>query len=189
MKKLNLPPLHLACSNVKVLAAYNCVFIDGEYAVATDAHVLVKVKLEMIPDEILAKINGMMIHRKTWKFWCSDDCIDFVLENETAMVVTTYGKLEIRSELDVRFPDYRNAINDENMVQQPIEWVGIEPNILARGLRSVGAKMGSLRIFSPNKGICVVPMYCDFEAEILFMPAMVFPDQKDGYTPFDFIRK
>ncbi len=67
--KPNFPQFHLACGKDPLRPAMNHIFFSNGYAFASDAHILIKAKLEDFThrEDIIDILEGKYIHRDTWK--------------------------------------------------------------------------------------------------------------------------
>lgn len=184
----NLPPLFHACSTDPLRVAFQNVFIDGTYGVATNGHILVKVDLtKVIPDDVLKLLDQYQIPAKTWKLLCSNDAIRLYVENDKVLVSTSYGPLELKNNADMRFPDYRATVKEYNN-PVALDTIGFSAKEIGKALKSVCATQFKIQFFGSNKGAIARPLFCDFDAEILIMPIMIGEvDQKEPFL--EIIRK
>ena len=136
-----LPPMHLACSTDDLRPVMNCVYIKDGFATATDAFVLVKYDLrDLLSDDVLADLDGKLIHRELWQVMASVRSYAILKRNEGLVVHKGNIKILITFE-DETYPDtesvFRQAFNSER-----VEIGAIKVNFNPAKLKTVAAILG-----------------------------------------------
>lgn len=132
MKENQLPRLDAFCSKDDLRPVMNCVFIDGNYAVASDAHILVKMDVSMRFDKI-ELMNGKLIHCAVW----------FNMLYATQRIATETGITchfqnyicEFRYDKSGQYPKYMDVLNNVFNTYEnagPSKYVILTPTLLAR---------------------------------------------------------
>lgn len=171
---MKLPRLDAFCSSVHLLGM-DCVFIDNGYGVASDAYILVKVKISDY-FENPEKLNGKMIHRAVW--WnmmyanereVTDNGIKCHYNNYTCVYeFNNYGT----------YPDYKLVISyDDAKKSNGLTTVALHPYQLKR-LTLITESPIQFRFITQNR--CILIHNLDFAG--LIMPS----DFNDVYWAKDY---
>jgi len=190
----NIPPLHLACSKDELRPVMQCVFISKGKGVATNGHILIKCQLDHeIQPEVLEKMEGMLIHWRTWQFICSNSCSQIIFEGTGLLLITNIGKVRLESWTQEQFPEYGKAI-PEGKRFDGLKNVGISPSLLITVAKIMGAPNGvCLDFFNEGKGIAVTPVEgliwtgLKWNSEALLMPLQI-GDKDLKPEPFTFLK-
>jgi hypothetical protein len=186
---LKMPKLHLATSKDCMRPSLGGVLIEDNAGIATDAHLLVKVSLEnVILDNILELMNGMLLPAKMWAHFCSAKYPVFTVEDNKVFFRGPFGDLRVRG-MDERFPEYKNAVD----YWQPnsVDVIAFNPKYLEIINKVFENPQAGLRIdFSAaNKPVRVVPNEPDhspWKCEAFLMPQMLSNCERDA--PFAFFK-
>jgi hypothetical protein len=184
-KPTKLPPMHLACDNCKLRDALNYVYINNGIATATNAHIMVRVKLDQyMREDVLAALDGKVIHMETWKALKRSQ--DIALIDGALMYRTdNWGlvKIPVKKREDLSTKLGWEVVWKE-VTERPAEipeflHIGIKPTFLTL-LDSVinFNKTYGLSLFfgrTANKPILVKPIHHDSAMGII-MPVMVHDD-------------
>lgn len=116
-----LPLLHLACSKDGFRPAMAHVLIDGNHAIATNAHIMVAYNLTgKIDKPVLLALNGKMIHANIWKTLTQiKEHYTLGVEDNFLVVSTSGSIIKYKMAEGLVFPDYKKVL--QNSVNRDIE--------------------------------------------------------------------
>jgi len=164
---MKLPSLDAFCSHDDFRQVMNCVYIDGKYAVSSDAHILVKVDISEYFDNV-ELMNKKLIHRSVW--WQM-----MYATTRTATetgIKCSYENFECEYsyfKTDSQYPDYMKVIKiDEDEQSKGIIDIGFSPHLLKR-LSLITDEVIHFRFVESGKSILI--SNDDFAG--IIMPAMV----------------
>jgi hypothetical protein len=149
-------PLHLACGNDTIRPALQHVYFHDGYAVATDAHVLVRVKVDQFgfTDEEIKILHGKFIHRSVFPQIIAQPMINITEDGFDA------GNILFRfSDVVEQFPNYAPVIPTE--ISQ-VDRIGLDPSKFDQ-IRKVLGKMSEtgqfeLQFHGAGKAVTIVPI-------------------------------
>jgi hypothetical protein len=112
MSKKTLPPLHLATSDDELRPALMHIEIKKGIATATNAYLIAQLNLaeySSLPEEVIKKLNGKLIHRDIWEAISDAELIE--VEEDTLH----YEKGGVKADYDIsssyKFPDHKSIID------------------------------------------------------------------------------
>jgi hypothetical protein len=178
MKTNQLPNLSAFTSKEDYRHEMNCILIDGIYAVASDAHILVRVDISDLFDNIEA-MNDKMIHYAIWSQMryaesrtCDDTGITCRFSNYTCKF--TY------SDPGVKYPDYKVILNrsvlDKAKDNELKTDIGLSPALLAK-FRMITDKVISFRFVAEDKNV----FFANEDVVGLIMPALLNNGESDFF--------
>jgi hypothetical protein len=171
-----LPKLHLACSTDQLRERLEYVYIDGHFAVATNAHVLVSFDLRVLnfSEEMLASLNGCMIHRNLWKILSEKDVMILSVENGKMKYGRSGLVFEVALRTDLTFLDYKAVLFTEKDIT-PVPSIGFNIYFLEIIRKSTGMNTVKFEFHGQIKGITVTPIHVDDLGDTfaLLMPIMI----------------
>lgn len=121
MKQNQLPRVDAFCSKYDYRPVMNCVFIDGNYAVGSDEHILIKVDVSANFDKI-ELMNHKMIHRAVWfnmlyatQRVASETGITSYFQNYSCEFKYTDPGVKYPDYMSLLKPAYKDSIGDESV--------------------------------------------------------------------------
>lgn len=167
--------LNLACSNDGLRTVLQYISFDDGYAVATDAHILVKQSLKehgFTKDEITI-MNGKFLHKDAFVEIFRYDYVSVDINGFTCIKGLVKCIIGF-SEIDGKYPIYGKIF--ENLKEEVLSDIGIDLNLLKKISQitiSCSKKM-KFTFHGTNKGILISPTGADSVSEtILLMPIQI----------------
>lgn len=170
MKTTQLPNLSAFTSKDELRPAMNCILIDGTYAIASEGHILVRVSLSDMFENIEA-MNGKMIHYSIWSQMryayirkCDETGITCAFANYTCKFMY--------SDPGINYPNYKFILNrkvlDGSKGAELKTDIGLSPDLLAK-FRTLTAKVIAFRFVAENKNV----FFANEDVVGLIMPALL----------------
>lgn len=187
---LNLSPLHLAASTDDMRPALGYIQIKGGIATATNAHILVRLKLAAwFDNKELEVLEGKLIHRNFWELMTKNF---FKVENKEGnapqlVVFTKLGKVYCEFGTEI-FPVIDDIWNEKFEAAYPSDFISFSPLELARIHKIIGkmqlviyqghSKLSTkpLIIYSPtndNAMAVLMPMSHDYTVPLFYQDFLV----------------
>ena len=172
--------IHLACSNDELRPVLNYIFFEDGYAVATDAHILIKQKLELhdFSDEEIEQMNGKALHGSKFK-----DILKYHHVQIKEGKIHCLNKKGVSFEFDfddvsdMKFVNYQAVIPTSKDVTE-ISEIAVSSILISKVQKLVvndaPGKSIVLRLHGANKSILMRSCGKTLEEEmILLMPTMI----------------
>lgn len=171
-----LPKLHLVCTRDSLRERLEYVYIDGHFAVASDANILVSFDLRMLNlrEDVLSSLNGCMIHRNLWKILSERDVMILSVEDGKMK----YGKdgivFETPLRTDLAFLDYKKALLSEKDIQA-VPSIGFNIYFLELIRKATGMTTVKFEFHGQNKGATLTPLHSEDLGDtfVLLMPVLI----------------
>ncbi len=138
-------PIHLSCGNDNMRPVMRCVYFEGDYMYATNAHLAIKAKIDKFstfsPDEIKL-LDGKLIKSTSFKNIFNADTVKvsesgfFDVENDIEYKFT---------KMNIKFPDINKIFNERlTQVELPLGKIGLNSFFLNQLSRSMQGYRDSL---------------------------------------------
>ena len=170
--------IELICSKDDLRPAIQGILIENGYAIATDCHMLVIMRLKDMGMQCLEVFNGKIIKSDIFK----------KINNRKLYVKVFDGKIDIDGYIvsepfiDERFPDYKDVLPVDNMEVGIIGLAAEKLNIIQKVFNCTSL---NLSFSGKCKAISIQPfnfLQNDFQA--LLMPCITEMLHKDPISPF-----
>jgi len=190
-KKTKFPPLHKLCGSDELRPAMQHVLIKDGFAIATDAHCLVKCNMlltftDMQNEDQLKEMNNVLIHKTIWERLVSDiQEIKYNKETKELTIIKYINKkgYDVYKETHIlledgerfKFPTVNiQELGAKHLKNDTDSHVFFNPAILVRALSATTKAKARFQITQINHAILIVPQ-CDITGEetiILLTPVM-----------------
>lgn len=166
-------PIELICSKDELRPAMTGVLIDNGYAVATDGHVLVIMKLADMQMPFLEEFNGKIIKADVFKR-INNSKLYVTVENDQIIVD---GDIIGSPFIDAAFPNYTCVLPSEN---GELGIIGVDAENLARIQKAFNCKRLNISFGNRNsRAMSIKPNYpTEYDFQAICMPVFVDPDTK-----------
>jgi hypothetical protein len=181
-RKINfLSRIHLCCSHDELRPSLSHVYFENGYAVATDAHVLLKQKLSLICDvpEWADILEGKFIHYAAFEKIIKAPAIK--VENEGVRCIYPFYETLYSYSIPGKYPDYNIILEQakkDRDYQPDYNEIGLTPSILDKLTKAMYFdETMKIKLSLPeknNKGIIITAIgISEGDQCAILMPAMI----------------
>lgn len=172
--------LSIACSNDDLRTSLQCVYFDEGYALATDAHIIVKQSLTEhdFTKEEIEILNGKFLHKDAFNKIYQYDQVEVTKEGFECISKNNNIKALIYfTDIESKFPKWKPLFDKGGAIK--VDEIGLNGNLLKRvnDISLSRIKTYKFQFFGKNKGIKITPNdLTEYDECIILMPVMLNPN-------------
>jgi len=169
--------LSIACSNNDLRPVLQCIYFDEGFAVATDAHIIVKQSLrEHGFNEVEIEImNGKFLHKDAFNEVFRYDNVKVSEEGFNCIDKKNNVSALIRfSHIEGKYPNYKSLFETDK--QKEVDEIGLKGSLLKRinDISLSCIKTYKFQFYGKNRGIKITPTdLTELDECIILMPVMI----------------